>query len=170
MLQGIFSRAQSAINETLADAAGKALMAVPFVLAIGFAIAALYLRIAREYGAETATMVMALLWLTIGIAISAILALRRAHAAPSDTSDREAEIESETASGSTASSAASFTTAERDLLLAALTSAAPIALPQLLRILLRNLPLLAAIGAAIFVLTRSGDEGEAAGSAAVAAE
>ncbi len=161
MFQAIINRAQSAINDAVASAATRALMAVPFLLAAGFGVAALYLRLAREYGAETATMLMAALWTAVGLVVAAILASRRNDDDTSGASDAAYEDKrSETAaSGDTAQPTTgptlAFSGAEKDLLLAALTSAAPIAMPQLARLLLRNLPLIAVIIAAYFVLTRA---------------
>ena len=160
MFQAFINRAQSAINDAVASAATRALMAVPFLLAAGFGVAALYLRLAREYGAETATMLMAALWTVVGLVVAAILASRRNHNDTSGASDDTSEDERSgtAASGDPAQSTGptlAFSGAEKDLLLAALTSAAPIAMPQLARLLLRNLPLIAVIIAAYFVLTRA---------------
>ncbi len=151
MFQAIISRAQTAIDDTLALVASRALMAVPFIVAVAFGVAALYLRLAREYGAETASLVMAALWLLVGLLVAAVLAMRAAE--PSDSAGEELRAETPATDAATSSNA-SFSNTERDLLLAGLTSAAPIALPQLLRMIMRNLPLIAAIAVAIFVMTR----------------
>ena len=47
---------------------------------------------------------------------------------------------------------------DRELLMAAFTSAAPIAVPALLRTIIRNLPLVLAILSALFVLTRPSEQ------------
>lgn len=167
MFQAIITRAQDAVGDVVAHAATRALMAVPFVIAGGFGIAGLYLRLAREYGAETASLLMAALFFVIGLVTFAILSMRR----QSDTVETsEAATETDRAASSyEASSAPSFSSAEKDLLLAGLTTAAPIALPQLLRILLRNLPLVAVVAAAFFILTRASSNDESQGVEPMAA-
>lgn len=159
MFQAIINRAQSAINDVVASAATRALMAVPFLLAGGFGVAALYLRLSREYGAETASMLMALLWAAVGIVVAAIIAVRRKQDDDAAQAGDDAYGRSESAATADDTQPASgpalgFSGTEKDLLLAALTSAAPIAMPQLARILLRNLPLIAVVIAAYFILTR----------------
>jgi hypothetical protein len=49
--------------------------------------------------------------------------------------------------------------ADRELLLAALTSAAPIAVPALVRTVGRNLPLIAALAATAFIIARGDSHG-----------
>lgn len=163
MFQAIITRAQDAMGDAVAHAAIRALLAVPFIIAGGFGIAGLYLRLAREYGAESASLMTAGLFLVIGLVALAILSLRKRYEEPAVDESTAAET---VASNSEASSfAPSFTPAEKDLLLAGLTSAAPIALPHLVRLLLRNLPLLAVIAAAIFVLTQASPNDEAQSTA-----
>lgn len=164
MFQAIITRAQDAMGDAVAHAAIRALLAVPFIIAGGFGIAGLYLRLAREYGAESASLMTAALFLVIGLVALAILSLRKRYEEPA--ADDETAAAETVASNSEASSfAPSFTPAEKDLLLAGLTSAAPIALPHLVRLLLRNLPLVAVIAAAIFVLTQASANDEAQSSA-----
>lgn len=155
MFQAIIARAKDAVGDVVAHAAVRALLAVPFVIAGGFGIAGLYLRLTREYGAESASLLMAFLFLVIGSVALAILSLRKHYDAPEAAEESAAESESGASTAEASSFVPSFTPAEKDLLLAGLTTAAPIAFPQLVRILLRNLPLLAVIAAAVFVLTRS---------------
>lgn len=49
--------------------------------------------------------------------------------------------------------------ADRDLMMAALTAVGPMALPPIARLVARNLPLLAVLGAAAFVLSRDAGDG-----------
>jgi len=48
--------------------------------------------------------------------------------------------------------------ADKELLLSGLTAVSPMLAPKLIGLILRNLPILAVLGAFIFVMTRSSEE------------
>lgn len=150
MFQSLFRRAEVAIEHTVGHVVTRVLIAVPFLIAAGFGTAALSLRLNRKFDVETSNLIMAGLFLLVGFACAIIFALKPSPAKRGGTAaDAEAEpAQPEQASNST------FSDTDRELLIAALTSAAPIALPKVARMVMRNLPVLVAIGAAIFVMTR----------------
>ena len=96
--------------------------------------------------------------MAIGVLTATVVNLKPRHQADAETASPSAAAD-DTAQDQQARGPLSQT--DKDLLVAALTSAAPIALPGLLRILLKNLPLLAVILTAIFVMTRQIDDGTA---------
>ena len=115
------------------------------------------LRLNREYGPETASLILAGGFAALGLL--AMLAVRTRSEAPS-----EAHGSSEEPAQTSASAAAEgpdLSKTDRELIMAALTSAAPIALPAIIRTVGRNLPLLAAVAAAAFIISRDGQSGAA---------
>jgi hypothetical protein len=154
VFRAIFQQAQATVESSIDHAIDRVIMAVPFLVAAGFGTAALALRLVDTYGGETGALIMAGLFVLVGLVVATFQAVSRkrrprASASVADTNSADAP-----AAGETTTSSTGFSSSEKDLLVAALTTAAPVALPQLLRVLLRNLPLLAAIAAGIFVLTR----------------
>lgn len=169
MFASIFKRAQATVDSAIGQAVNRAFIAVPFLVALGFATAALSLRVNREYGAETGNLIVSSLFVAFGLMAALAVSLRRS---PADrpAADAEQPVSTFEASSSTVDPPA-LTEADRELVLAALASAAPIALPGLIRTILRNLPLTLIILIAIYILTRpdvagqsGGEEGSSAGS------
>jgi hypothetical protein len=155
MMQSLFRRAEVAIEQSVGHVVTRVLIAVPFLIAAGFGTAALSLRLNRQYDTETSNLIMAGLFGLVGLGCALIFALRSSPEKKAGTAtDTEAAPEPDSA-GDTA-----FSDTDRELLMAALTTAAPIALPQVARMVMRNLPVLAAVGAAIFVMTRSSSQPE----------
>jgi hypothetical protein len=151
MFQSLFRRAEVALEHTVGHVATRVFIAVPFLVAAGFGTAALSVRLRREFDVETSYLILAGLYVLVGFALAIILALRPSRGEPASTAaDAEAK-----APQPAADTIAAFSDTDRELLIAALTSAAPIALPHVARMVVRNLPILAAVGAAIFVMTRS---------------
>jgi hypothetical protein len=156
MFQSLFRRAEVAIEHTVGNVVTRVLIAVPFLIAMGFGTAALSLRLNREFDAETANLILAGLFALAGLVAAMIFAAR------SSTSKRESASSAAEAVPEQPDPAGGpkLSDTDRELVLAALTTAAPIALPQVTRLVMRNLPLLAAIGAAFFVMTRSAPEAQ----------
>ena len=158
MFLAILRRAQIAVDQTIGHVVNRAIVSVPFLVAFGFATAALAFRLNREFGPETSNLMLAGGFLAIGLLTAIVVNLKPRHQADAETASPSAAAD-DTAQDQQARGPLSQT--DKDLLVAALTSAAPIALPGLLRILLKNLPLLAVILTAIFVMTRQIDDGTA---------
>lgn len=153
MFQALFKRAENVIEQSIGQLVARIVMVVPFVVAAGFGTAALSLRLSREYGSEVSYLIMAGLFVGLGVVVAAIIAARQP-ATVGGNASAQADDAGNGAEQSTAETAKSMSETDRELLLAALTSVAPIAVPHLARLLLRNLPLMATIAAGIYVMTR----------------
>jgi hypothetical protein len=151
MFQSLFRRAEVAIEHTVYQVVVRVLIAVPFLVALGFAAAALSMRLDRTYDPETSRLIMAGVFGAAGLLAALVVAMRAPKTQEAATAS---SVETATPAPGSDDVDKSFADADRELLFAALTSAAPIAVPHLARLVLRNLPLLTAIAAGIFVMTR----------------
>lgn len=152
MFSALMNRAQATVDNAIGQVVNRAIIAIPFLLAGAFATAALAFRLVREFGPETANLMLAGLFLVLGIFCAIIFRTRPAVATA------EEPVPESLAGSADAEAAPALEGPDRELLMAALTSAAPIALPSLIRAIMRNLPLVVAILSALFVLTRPADE------------
>lgn len=152
MFDAVIRKVENTVDTAVENIALRAVVAFLFLVAAGFATAALALWLRRQYGGETASVMLAALYAIIG----AITWLVTGARAPADTSQ---ETPSESASSDVAPDANEprrpVSDTDRKFVYTALQSATPIVLPRLLRALLHNLPILAAIAGAIFVLWRA---------------
>jgi len=161
MLGSLFRRAQATVDNAIDNVVNRALVAIPFLIAAGFGTAALSMRLNREFGAETGSLMLAGGFILVGAVVALIVNMRAAKpteavAEAADTAERAAEDAADPG----------LANVDRELLMAALTTAAPIALPGLLRALLRNLPIVAAVAAAGFIISRGvGTDGMQSGDA-----
>lgn len=162
MFAALMNRAQATVDNAIGHAINRALIAIPFILAGAFATAALAFRLVREFGPETANLMLACLFLVVGLICAAVFRVRPAPVAASEEPLPAALSGSEDQQ----SAEAALESPDRELLMAAVTSAAPIAIPALLRAIIRNLPLVLAVLSAIFVLTRQEAEPDKAEPAA----
>lgn len=154
MFAALMNRAQATVDNAIGQVFNRALIAIPFILAGAFATAALAFRLVREFGPETANLMLAGLFLVLGLIGAAVFRTRPAVATAAEEPLPEALAGSEEA----AHASKPLDAPDRELLLAAFTSAAPIAVPALLRTIIRNLPLVLAILSALFVLTRPSEQ------------
>lgn len=166
MFASLFRRAQATVDRAVETLVTRAIVAVPFLVAAGFGTAALAMRLNREYGPETGSLILAGGFAALGLLVALVMRVRAEsppapEAIPEETADAAA-VNSETAA------AADLTGADRELIMAALTSAAPIAIPAVVRTIGRNLPLVAALAAAMFIISR--DDGGRGGAAVEPAE
>ena len=152
MFGSLFRRAQATVDNAIEHVVNRVLVAIPFLIAAAFGTAALSLRLNREFGAETASLILAGGFIVIGLIVALIVHSRSSQPAEPLT---EAAETAERAADEAADPA--MANVDRELLMAALTTAAPLALPALLRALGRNLPILAAVAAAGFILSRSNE-------------
>lgn len=141
----LMRRAQHSVDTAVSHAINKVLIALPFVVAAGFGTAALSLRLNRELGPEIGNLVLAGIFCLVGLIAAFALRTRADHPAVAEPQAATSEEKVQSAASEP------MTPADRELLMAALTTAAPIALPGILRILLRNLPLLAVVVALGYV-------------------
>jgi len=150
----LIDRAKLAIDTAIGHVVWRILAGLPFLVALWFLTRAANMRLTREFGAETANLTVGLAYAALGVL--ALLILRSAEG--SLLSDRKEAEPSPTELPATASASVAFSEADRELLMAAMTSAAPVALPAVVRALLRNIPLILVVIAALFVLSRSSPE------------
>ena len=155
----VIRRAESAVGSIVDQALSRVLIAIPLLVASGFATASASVYLNARYGPELGNLMMAGGFFFIGLLAAAYVAIK-SPSAPSATTatGNEGALTGDTPlSGQPATSLSS---SEREVFNAVFASAAPIAVPGLVRILLRNIPLLVAILLAAFVLTRRGDEAD----------
>ena len=67
MLGTIFRKAQATVDNAIGQIVTSTIVAVPFLVGGGFASAALWQRLERNLGAEQANLIMAGVFLTIGL-------------------------------------------------------------------------------------------------------
>jgi hypothetical protein len=148
MFQALIQKAEGAVGSAVNKVASRAAVAVPLVIAAGFGIAALTVTLTQAYGAGLSYTIMAGLFVALG----GITALWMSRNAP------EPEPQPEEPATSLAEDVAEFATPlfDRDTIVPLLATAGPIALPALLRLGARNLPLLViAVIVALFYFGRS---------------
>ena len=148
MFQALIQKAEGAVGSAVNKVASRAAVAVPLVIAAGFGIAALTVTLTQAYGAGLSYTIMAGLFVAVG----GITALWMARKEP------EAEPQPEEPATSLAEDVAEFATPlfDRDTIVSLLATAGPIALPALLRLGARKLPLLViAVIVALFYVGRS---------------
>jgi hypothetical protein len=156
MLGMLFRRAQATVDHAVGQALMRAVVAIPFLIAAGFGTAALSMRLNREFGAETGSLILAFGFVLLGLLTALIVYLRSTEAqnARDEPADTNGSAEAVGDADPTLISGV-----DRELIAAALTSAAPLAVPAIMRMFLRNLPLVAAVAAAVFVISRDNGPG-----------
>lgn len=155
MLQGLFKRAENKIDSVVAKYVGRVTVAIPLLIAGGFATAALTVKLVEMYGAVTGYAIMAAVFGVIGLVTMAAV---ETEARPAETGST-AEPSAAAASGETGQTADdSADLLASDLLTpevrAFLSSAAPMALPGIARGVGRNLPLILILALIGFVISR----------------
>ncbi len=145
MLQGILQRAERKVDSVVARYMGRATVAVPLVVAGGFATAALTVKLVELYGAVTAYALMAALFAVLSVLTAALVGMGSEGAA-------EASVQpSSEASAEAIEDVESLLTPE---VRAVLATAAPIALPAVARSVLRNLPLVLLLAIAAYLFSK----------------
>ncbi|MEZ5856438.1 MAG: hypothetical protein R3D67_17445 [Hyphomicrobiaceae bacterium] len=158
MIQAIFRRAEATVDHAVGSLLARVLVAIPFLVAAGFATAAGAYYITSAYGPQAGNLVMAVTFAVIGLIVWAIVASRPAPSLLEDAHDATIKDEARKAAQPADPVLAQ---ADREMMMAALTSLGPLALPTIGRLVAKNLPLIAAIGAAAFILTQPGEDGGA---------
>ncbi|MBS0243982.1 MAG: hypothetical protein JSS20_17555 [Proteobacteria bacterium] len=145
MLQSLFKRAEATVDSAIASFVTRTLIALPFLVGAGFATAAGSIWFVDQLGTVWGLAAIAGVYFAIGALAASVVAIRSERAA---SKRAEATMRAESQDGGPSSSM------DRDMAMAALTAVAPVALQSATRLAFRNLPLVAAIGAAAFVLSR----------------
>ena len=133
MLQAIVDRAQRSIDTLISKYVTRAAVAVPFVVAIGFGTAAATVKLTEEFGGMIAYSILAAAFGAIGILAATAIALRRPTPPANEEPVGEATVASEEVGKK-----ASF---DPEMILAAVGAVGPAAFPAILRLLVKNLPL-----------------------------
>lgn len=166
MFQSILHRAESAIEASIGSAVAKGLAVIPFLVAAGFASVALSHHLTPRYGPEMANLILAAIFAAIG-SIAMIAAAFR-YPAKEDAGDTAAPTHEPAAEAG--SRGGKMPDADKDLLYSALAAVAPVALPRVAGLLVRNLPMIVAVLGAAYFASRTGDTGAQQTSAAPPAE
>jgi hypothetical protein len=148
MFQALIKKAEGAVGSAVNKVAWRAAVAVPLVIAAGFGIAALTVTLSQAYGAALSYTIMAGVFVAVA-GITAVIMSRK---------EPVVEPKTEEPTPTLAEDVAEFATPlfDRDTIVSLLATAGPIALPALLRLGARNLPLLViAIIVALFYFGRS---------------
>jgi hypothetical protein len=156
MFASLVRQAQASVDDAIAIVVNRIVVAVPFLAAAGFAVSALSTWLSSRYGSQIADLILAFGFLGIGIVTAIVVELRQpsrtaGDIAPASTNAGEVEAES----GDDSPPLAGMIDNGRALGL--LASAAPMAIPVLLKHAIRNLPLILMIAVAAYVLTRQPD-------------
>lgn len=168
-LGALVRRAQHSIDSAIGNAVTRALVAIPFLVAVGFLTVAARIRLSDMYGAEIAYIILAGAYAFIGLIGLAITNARSAEVSEQPAAVDAVESEP-IADASSDNPQDAFSGADRELLVAALTSAAPVALPSVVRLLYRNLPVVLALLAAVLVFLSSDSSEGSSESAQAPAE
>ncbi|HMN39095.1 MAG TPA: hypothetical protein PKD49_15480 [Hyphomicrobium sp.] len=156
LFQSVIRRAETAIENILDQAITRVLVALPLLVAAGFATAALSTYVNTRYGVQTGQLIMAGAFATIGVvAMLYVSVIGSAPAAGEGGEASRAAASEATGEADGDAAARALSDAERELLTTLLATAAPIAVPAVMRTLIRNLPLVVLILIVGFILTRS---------------
>jgi len=154
MLQSLFRRAEATVDNAIAVALVRALVALPFLISAGFATAALAAYLYREFGSETGNIVMAGVFIVVGAITAAVVAARSK--APDAGTASSATQPDERRTENADPEAPLLDPMDREVVAATLAAIGPMAIPFVVRAVVRNLPLVAAVAAAGFILSRQG--------------
>lgn len=160
MFQALFRRAQVTVDNAIGGAINKVLIGIPFAIAAAFATMALYGYLAEQYDARTAQLSLAggftLIGLVSGIAL-------RPPAAVSDVEPDEPASDrldgNEAATRSASGDGLADSIVDKDLATAAVSAIAPLAAPAVMRLAIRNLPLIVALVGAAYIATQYTEPG-----------
>ena len=169
MFRGLINDAKSAAGAVVAKYAVRASVAVPFLVAVGFATAAAVLMLTERFGAMTAYWIMAGSFTAIGLVAALVVGLKEQE---EEVAEAVAE-KSDTAAVATDAAAQAAVQMPIALLGTLLSSpAGPVSVSGLARMVGRNLPLVAllALIALIFWPNETSEEPDAADHAATGNE
>ncbi|WP_333793826.1 hypothetical protein [Hyphomicrobium sp.] len=152
MFQGLLKRAERSIDHVIARFLSRALVAVPLIVAAGFATAAMAVKLVELYGPFAAYVCMAVLFAVIGLVTMAVVS-SGSHTDTEPETSEAVSAASESGEGDDEGSggAADFLTPEIRSLL---TSIGPAALPPVARGVGRNLPLILFLAVVAYIISR----------------
>ncbi|WP_439542309.1 hypothetical protein [Hyphomicrobium sp.] len=155
MFQGLLRRAEQSIDQVVAKYVGRAVVAIPLLIAGGFGTAAITTKLIEMYGTVVGCSIMA-----AGFAVLSLVLMAIVGSGPPQTA---AETVSETAQAANGASETADDQLESDFDASALltpevrsflASSAPMALPAIARGVGKNLPLILILALIGFVISR----------------
>jgi hypothetical protein len=149
-LNFVFRKAQATVDNAMARLVWTMLMVVPLIVAVGFGTAAASAYLHRIYEPEIADLIVAGAYVVVAI----VMAIAYASRTPETAASEESKAQEEADASPTSAESSMFGDAEREMVIAALTTAAPFALPRILAVAFRNLPVLVVLGVVAFILSR----------------
>ncbi|MDX2157064.1 MAG: hypothetical protein SFW09_11205 [Hyphomicrobiaceae bacterium] len=154
MFYSLFKRAEESVDNAIASVLSRVLIAIPFIVAAGFATASLanYLHSIME--PAPANFVMALVFGVLGL-IAALVVWARSPPSTASAEEREAES---AGGGAELPHDPVVGPIDREILVNTLSAVGPTALPVIARVVLRNLPLVVAVAVAGFVVSRAASD------------
>lgn len=149
----LMRRAETAVESILDQALARVVVALPLLVAGGFATAAASAFLNAKYGPQLGNLAMAGVFSALGLVAALIMSLRKPW---SKTTMADVQSAAATAAEDThvAQEATPMSQSEKEMFQALLASAAPIAIPGVMRLALRNIPLVLLLGAIAYVFTR----------------
>lgn len=150
----LFRKAQATVDNAIAQLVWGLLIAVPLLVALGYATAAISTVLHRLYEPEIADLIVAGTYASIAAVMGIVYVVR--NPVVQDSQENAEDIAAaETPATADEAPFRSLGAAEREMLLTGLLTAAPMAIRPLMSTLFRNLPLVLAIAVAGFILTRT---------------
>ena len=156
MFEAIVNRAQRSVETVVLKYVARAAVALPFIIALGFGTASAAVKLSEDFGTMTAYGILAASFAGIGLAASAAIAV----SAPTPVSVVKG-AEPPTAI-SEIENASTSTLPDTEVLLAALGTLGPTAIPGLARLLVRHLPLIVGLIVIAYLLLSSSKQPDVA--------
>jgi hypothetical protein len=144
----LFQKAEATVDHALVDLSNRILIAIPFIVALGFAAASLSIFAYRTYGLEIGNLLVAAAFVVLGGVIAIVVRVRK----------KANEPVQEPAAGLNEEQVGSPKSIfDNEQLMGIASTAAPILLPALLRTATKNWPLVLAVAAGLYVFSLSED-------------
>lgn len=153
MFDSVIRHAKATVETSIGQIVDRTIVAVPFIVAAGFLTTALAAWLIDTYGVATGSLIVGVVFLVVGGIVAALMPNRtvekaEAQMASEDYVNRASSADADPDGGM-------WSETEKDVLKAALAASAPHAVPIVLRLVMRNLPIIAAALGAFFIMTRS---------------
>jgi hypothetical protein len=152
MLQSLIARVQRSFRSVLGDVALRALLTLPFLIALGFAIAAGAEWVYHHFGTQEGNLAIAGGFAALGLVLLGFYSLRQSAADSVSPQPEQATQEPLPAESNILSKF--FADVDAELLLSLAGTLLPILMPRR-EAVLRSLPILAVIGLIVLVALRS---------------
>jgi hypothetical protein len=149
VFQEIVNRAQRSVDNLVSKYVTRMIVAIPFLIAVGFGIAAATSKLVSAYGPETAYLILAIGFSIVGLLAAASIAASQSGEA---TAQSGAETGATDSSSQVSHSDAQSLPSKLDDLLPLLGTVGPLAFPIAARILFKNLPIILAVAALMYLL------------------